>query len=361
MFAGVPPLLALLTPLEPVEPQPVEGDTLDVLLPDLEVPEPTEPLAERPTRSFERWLADERPVEIQAREREPREVFVPASVEVLVRDAAGSSAPTSPDGKFEAPQASRRPELTASGSSARTASIREFSPDQALKRPELTVSSSSARTAPVIARPIHSALDLVRSPEMQAPPTLDDPGGEPRVEADPETADPETVRREISQATPAPTPRRTRSRARPQAEPVKVFTTPTGTTVEIEAPERPLQVAEAVEVQAEAPRPTLDTPTPLPQRVQVRIDEDLDVAIEADSEGIGVVVEGTAEAVEPLRELADELADELAQGGLELTDFDARERDGERHEGQAASGTASEASPQQQTTSTHDGLVEVIA
>ncbi|HJN75516.1 MAG TPA: hypothetical protein QGF58_16420 [Myxococcota bacterium] len=91
-----------------------------------------------------------------------------------------------------------------------------------------------------------------------------------------------------------------------QAEPVTVDPIELISTLEMEIPE---------------------LAAPMPKTVTVRIDEDLEVAITADGEGIGVVLEGAAEAVEPLREIGPELQEELTRAGFNLAEFSARERD----------------------------------
>jgi hypothetical protein len=60
--------------------------------------------------------------------------------------------------------------------------------------------------------------------------------------------------------------------------------------------------------------------------VVVNVDADLTVRVAMSDEGVEVMVEGSTEAIEPLRDLESDLRDALKQDGQDLMEFSARER-----------------------------------
>ncbi|MCP4804261.1 MAG: hypothetical protein GY913_23375 [Proteobacteria bacterium] len=361
-FTPVPPLLALLSPTAPTAPTESSGippETLDLLqgnvpganevpldlVVDVELPD--EPVTDVP---FDQLLARAEDQEPLLDEAPPETaVFVPASVESLVRDARTTNGP-----RLEA---------------ARPTEPRRRLPRAIRNRPEPSVARPvPTRLTPTVTRPaytpvLRSPMELLRSPEMQAPASLELAG--PEAEPIPEMTRPipPVPTAESTISTPA------RPIRRATARPVTTAASLPTTVPSADEPEPAFQLeAPTTDVAVEAPLPTeFEVPelaAPVPQRVTVKVDEDLDIEVSSDSDGIGVVLEGTAEAVEPLREIATDLAEELARSGLELTEFEARDRDGQdTHElrstgsHSASAATASDDEP----TSTHDGLVEVIA
>lgn len=366
-LAPVPPLLALLAPA-PVDPDAMAPVLPEALRVDVALDEPGD-------LPFDRLLAraDDAPPE------PPPEtaVFVPAGVEVLVR-AAQSSAPVQTEQLAPTRDPMEAVPRHPGGSPPTAPDLRLASPPPAAPIDRLEPSAATApvdrlgRSAPPAPAPqlattqplrathatgARSPLELLRSPELQAPATLDAPPTEPDLASTPSP---------VPVATPRLRPP-TRRLARPA---VPTATTATSATTEAgpaepDAP-RPIE-APVADAPVDAPRAALDVPelaAPVPQRVTVKVDDDLDIDISADGEGIGVVLEGTAEAVDPLREIAPDLSEELARAGLELTDFDARERGDDSPQGKAPAPSARTSEDETEPTPTrsnHDGLVDVIA
>jgi hypothetical protein len=59
---------------------------------------------------------------------------------------------------------------------------------------------------------------------------------------------------------------------------------------------------------------------------RIQIDRDLALEVTTDAQGVKVLLEGTVDAVEPLRDLGPELESALAHSGFSLDGFEAREK-----------------------------------
>lgn len=137
-------------------------------------------------------------------------------------------------------------------------------------------------------------------------------------------------------------------------------------TVEAQSSDQPVRV-DPIEVLAAADLEIPELAAPMPKTVRLRIDEQLDIEITADGEGIGVVLEGSAEAVEPLQDIGRDLQEELARAGFHLSEFSAHERERDDRDAQGAESdsnkTLSEVAeaPEESTRVIRGTLLDVIA
>ena len=62
------------------------------------------------------------------------------------------------------------------------------------------------------------------------------------------------------------------------------------------------------------------------EQVVVEVDADLTLRVAMSDDGVKVLLEGSAEAIEPLRDMESALRDDLESDGQDLLDFTARQR-----------------------------------
>jgi len=89
----------------------------------------------------------------------------------------------------------------------------------------------------------------------------------------------------------------------------------------------------AREILLEAPELSFErlvVPPPGPRAVRVDVDSELSVEVHLDDADVDVTVEASADTLDGLGELDEELGDDLARHGFTLRDYDARRRPGSR-------------------------------